>query len=93
MINLTDEQKQYLKKKGIKICKNRISKFKLVEEFNFNGKTNPTISGLIKYAFSQLKKKTSYSFLWVEFLSIFRKDLISHNITGVWYLEQDKDPL
>ena len=94
MIKLTDKQKLYLKKKGIKIRKNRISKFKLVEEFNFNGKTSPTISGLIKYAFSQLKKKTSYSFLWVEFLSIFRTDLIKTTTvdTGVWYLEQDKDP-
>lgn len=91
MIKLTDEQKLYFKEKGIKIENNRIARDILVKCYHYKGKINPSLTGLIKYALGQLKKKTSFSFLWVEFIAIFRSDLIKVNEleTNVWYLEDD----
>ena len=94
MTNLSESQKIYLKKKELTVNDNKLCKNRLKELFNYNGKSNPNINVLTNFAIKQIKKKTSYSYLWVEFLSIFKPNFIktSKVKTGIWYLQQEKCP-
>ena len=62
----------------------------LKELFNYNGKSNPNINVLTNFAIKQIKKKTSYSYLWVEFLSIFKPNFIKTSKVN-WYMVLTKN--